>query len=145
MRVRDPDGVEWNVTRRWLHVPRWGRRRPDFDDPGIHFIPFEDASIAAVAVVVLVVLFLVIGLPLLLFPLALLVAVCGLVLRIVLRRPWVVEARSDRGEIAWRVRGAIGSRRAMLEIANAFARGDRDYSPPGAKRILPEPIVRSSA
>jgi hypothetical protein len=65
------------------------------------------------------------------------VALVGLAGRILLGRPWLVEARSERGELAWRVRGALGSRRAMLEIANAFARGDRDYSPRGATRILP--------
>ena len=144
MRVRDPDGVEWNVTRGWFHVPRWGRRRPDLDDPGLHLIPVEDASIAGILVVVLVVLFLVIGLPLLLVPLALLVAVGGLVLRVLLGRPWVVEARSERGELAWRVRGALGSRRAMFAIADAFARGDRDYTPAGATRVLPQPILRRS-
>ena len=52
-------------------------------------------------------------------------------------RSWVVEARSERGELAWRVRGARRAQRAEDEIAAAFGRGERSFSPTGAERVLP--------
>ena len=52
-------------------------------------------------------------------------------------RTWVVEARSERGELRWRVRGARRAQRALVEIASAFERGERAFSPSGAERLLP--------
>jgi hypothetical protein len=52
-------------------------------------------------------------------------------------RTWVVEARSERGELAWRVRNARQARRAEGEVAAAFERGERSFSPVGAERALP--------
>ena len=52
-------------------------------------------------------------------------------------RTWVVEGRSERGELAWRVRGARRARRVEREVAGAFERGERSFSPPGARRLLP--------
>jgi hypothetical protein len=54
-----------------------------------------------------------------------------------LGRPWVVEATSDRGELGWSVRGARRARRAQDEVAAAFERGERSFSPAGATRLLP--------
>ena len=53
-------------------------------------------------------------------------------------RPWLVEAKSERGELAWLVHGWRASRRAVAEVAAALSRGDRRYSPPGSKRPLPD-------
>jgi hypothetical protein len=53
-------------------------------------------------------------------------------------RPWVVEAKSERGELAWLVEGWRASRRAVTEIAAALSEGDRTYSPPGSTRLLPD-------
>ena len=53
-------------------------------------------------------------------------------------RPWVVEAKSERGELAWLVHGWRASRRAVTEVAAALSKGDRTYSPPGSKRLLPD-------
>jgi hypothetical protein len=50
---------------------------------------------------------------------------------------WVVEARSERGELAWRVRGRRRARLAEGEVAAAFERGERSFSPAGAERVLP--------
>ena len=52
-------------------------------------------------------------------------------------RTWLVEARSERGELGWRLRGARRARRAQADVANAFARGERSFSPAGAQRLLP--------
>ena len=57
--------------------------------------------------------------------------------RLGLWRAWAVEARSERGELAWRVRGARRARRVLGEVAGAFERGERSFSPAGAERLLP--------
>lgn len=140
MRVTDPDGVDWEVSRQWLHVPRWWRRDWDSGDV-VHFLPdFDDElGIVGVLVVLAVVAILVMGGWVLLVMLAaLLVAISGLLLRILFRRPWLVRARSERGELEWRVRGALGSRRAIHEVARALERGDRSVMPTGAQRVLPD-------
>lgn len=148
MRVRDLDGVEWEVSRRWLELPRWRVGRPRLEDMfgGSWDGELDLASIALYLVLVLglVVLFLV-GLPLLVLLAAFLVALGGLVVRIVFRRPWVVEARSEVGELRWRVRGTVGSRRAMHEIARALARGERSFSPAGAERLLESPFAHGAS
>ena len=57
--------------------------------------------------------------------------------RLGIGRSWAVEASSERGELGWRVRGARRARRAETDIAAAFARGERSFSPAGAQRLLP--------
>jgi hypothetical protein len=57
--------------------------------------------------------------------------------RLGLGRGWVVEASSERGELQWRLRGSRRARRAVEEVAAAFARGERSFSPAGAERLLP--------
>ena len=52
-------------------------------------------------------------------------------------RTWVVEARSERGELGWSLRGARRARRAQIDVASAFERGQRSFSPAGAERVLP--------
>lgn len=141
MQVTDPDGVEWEVSRQWLRVPRWRVGRPHLEDVVGAPIDsdFDLAGIAAwIALTLVLFVLLLVGLPLLVFLLAVLVAIVGLVSRVVFRRPWLVRARSDRGELEWRVRGALGSRRAIHEVARALERGDRSVLPKGAERVLPE-------
>ncbi len=147
MRVVDPEGVTWEVTRRWLEVPRWRVRRARLEDLTHVDVGFDaDLLGIAIGLVLLLLLFalLLIGLPVLVFLAALLVAVGGLVFRVVFGRPWVVEARSERGELQWRVRGTRRSRRAMQEIAAALARGERRFSPRGAQRVLPESPISTA-
>jgi hypothetical protein len=57
--------------------------------------------------------------------------------RLGLGRGWVVETRSERGELQWRVRGGRRARRAVEDVVAAFERGERSFSPAGAKRLLP--------
>jgi len=52
-------------------------------------------------------------------------------------RTWLVEASSERGELGWRIRGARRARRAQADVASAFERGERSFSPAGAERVLP--------
>jgi hypothetical protein len=137
MQVTDPDGVRWDVSRRWLQLPRWRLWRPWDYDPGGW--TFGDADLGTVLfIVVLLLLLILVGIPLLVFLVGALLAVASLAARILFGRPWVVEAKSERGQLEWRVRGTRGSRRAMQEIAAALRRGDRTFSPPHAERLLPE-------
>lgn len=124
MRVTDPDGVEWEVSRQWLHVRRWRAPRPGLGNKQEDDDDRERRKR--------------VGLPLLLLLAGFVFAVGGLVIRIVLRRPWLVRARSERGELEWRVRGTIGSRRAIHQVARALERGDRSAMPKGGERLLPE-------
>jgi hypothetical protein len=139
MRVTDPDGVEWEVSRQWLHVPRWRAPRVQLgsDFPSLEGEDFLVGLALAVLAVVIVFVLLVVGLPLLPLLAGFVFAVGGLVIRVVFRRPWLVRARSDGGELEWRVRGGLGSRRAMHEVAHAIERGDRTVVPKGGERVLP--------
>jgi hypothetical protein len=58
---------------------------------------------------------------------------------------WVVEARSERGELSWSIRGGRRARRAQREVANAFERGERTFTPTGGKRLLPDSPLSSDA
>ncbi|MGH3070640.1 MAG: hypothetical protein ACRDNB_00030 [Gaiellaceae bacterium] len=147
MRVTDPSGVEWDVSRQWLHVPRRRAGRPRVED-ALDAVRFFDGDVDAagivlsLALVAILILLFVFGLPLLVLLASFLVAVGGLVVRILFGRPWLVRARSSVGELEWRVRGALGSRRAIHEAAAALARGDRSVTPQGAERVLPESPLR---
>ncbi len=137
MRAVDPEGVEWEVTRSWLEVPRWRVGRPELTDmAGADWgTDFDLAGVVLWIVISLAVFaLLLVGLPVLIFLAAVLVAIGGLVFRIVFRRPWLVKAKSGTRELRWRVRGTLGSRRAIHEVAAAIARGDGGFTPRGAIR-----------
>src|SRR6187551_3429556 len=117
MRVEDPTGVEWDVTRRWLElVPLWRFGRQGASDLGHGVSGGSGDVVAVIAGLVIFALLLLVGIPLLLFLVALVAGIVGLATRLVFGRPWLVEARSERGELAWRVRGTRASRRAVDEI-----------------------------
>ncbi len=134
MHVTDPDGVEWEVCRDWLEVPRWWKQG-EVEGGGVFdaaCFPDFDADLGIVGflvVVAILVLLLLGGWVLLVMLAAVLVAIGGLLVRILFRRPWLVTARSAQAERRWRVRGTLGSRRAMHDIASALRRGDHDFAP----------------
>lgn len=128
MKVMDPHGRTVSVHRRWLP---WRRRRRDVDPSAGVEIAVGAADdpvglLLALASLVLLVPF-VLGLVLLVgevFLLVLLLPVAVL-LRILFRRPWTVEATS-RGHVLWseQVRGWTASGVRVLEIAAVYERGD---------------------
>ena len=103
--VTSPDGDQWRVKRRWMNRPlptlrgRWGRRDGERAVArGLDVVSFDftDSIVATVAGFVLVVLIVFVFFPLIgiAFELALvfLLLSSGIVGRVVLRRPWIVEA-----------------------------------------------------
>ncbi len=143
VKVVDLQGVEWAVRRRWL--PRYeGRglrerlrqrrarsaaKRGDdkshwYDALDFDFVGDSLSGVAITLVIVgAVILFILFGWPLLLalvdLVIVLVVAVIGVVGRLVFRRPWTVEACSATGE-RHEVR-VVGWRRAG-EMVHAMAR-----------------------
>ena len=123
--MRSPDGRTWVVRRRW--VPRlgaetvWGRFHRRFRqtvkrtsdvadaDPGCLDL-LGEGLVAAIAVVLAVIVLIFVLIPLLVavvdVVIVLLLALLGVAGRILLRRPWTVEARADDGAVlVWRVVG----------------------------------------
>ena len=107
-KVQTPNGT-WVVRRRWVKWrPRWlwRRRRKEGEEPApgdsgwsaIDFLDLPDLDWLAIIVVAIValVLFVFFVLPALVFVLQLLIFLvllgATIVLRVVLRRPWVIEA-----------------------------------------------------
>jgi len=131
VRVVSPDGSAWVVRRRWLPgtstdsiTTRFGRRfrrvaersGDGLDvDPGCGEVLGEGiaAAIALIAIVLLLV-FVVIPLLVALAEVAILLLLAGAILiaRVVLRRPWIVEAVEADGDahrwdvVGWRASGA---------------------------------------
>jgi len=143
--VTAPDGTRWRVGRRWVTGParrfsprRRLRRLTDRDQSGwFAWVEPGDAlgggddllsGIAlAVAAVVVVVLFVFVVIPLagILLELLLLTFLLGsgIVGRVLLRRPWVIEAvdvAQPERVSAFGVRGWRRSRRALRELAAAI-------------------------
>jgi hypothetical protein len=136
-RVTAPDGARWSVRRQWaprLHgrglrsrmssrrANRRRKRSAKSDDTRDRWydhldVPFDGLDelawvVLAIAVIVVLVLF---GIPLILAVidalLFLVLLISGVVARLLLRRPWTVEATSDRGDrlldqvAGWRASG----------------------------------------
>ncbi len=149
-----PDGSRWQVRRRWLNEPvrkfRWRPGRPGRpDDSGwldaLNFSEGSDDLLAgvaiAVAAAVALALFVFVLLPLfgLLLELALVVALVssGLLGRVFLRRPWIVEAaqvgepgRVERFAVTgWRrsgrMRGELEAAIRATGVPAALAEGRR--------------------
>ena len=93
MKVQDPDGQTWRVTRRWFP---WRLRWRDVDDNGGGFDLGDDLIISLLLLVLFLVLAPVVG-PLILgsmeLVLILLVLPFAVLGRVLLGRKWSVEAR----------------------------------------------------
>lgn len=131
-RVTDIDGRAWVVRRRWAprHVSMarsWLERRRAERGGGdgsgwadLFTLPadLDDLAFVAIAIAVIVLLF-VAGVPLLLavvdLAVVLVLTLLGVLARVVLRRPWTVEARSDDGSVV--ERQVVGWRAAGEQVA----------------------------
>jgi hypothetical protein len=119
-----------------------GRRAADAADvPDAGCLPdaLDDLALVLVVVAVVVVL-LVVGIPLVLalvdLALLVLLTVLGIAARMVLRRPWVVEAdASDGRQVLWRVVGWRDSGELVSAAADALAHGIS--LPPGSESRPP--------
>lgn len=146
--VTAPDGVRWRVGRRWLP---WRFRRRKFDLADMPWTldgPIamaDDAAgclLGALLGMLTLVLFFVVILPLFLAvveAMALVVAVLlGVAARLVLRRPWIVQAGrvGHPGWVAWKVVGWRRSGEVVDEIARRLQAGRRDIDIdlPGVRR-----------
>jgi len=136
-RVVAPDGTRWTVRRRWVHAPvrpRWrGTRDADAfnladlgGDLGDSGILGAIAAIIAIVVLAAFVAFVLLPLAILLVEVLLFVLLAGLGLfgRVLLRRPWKIEARADDGRRTVReVAGWRDSRDAIAQLAADAERG----------------------
>lgn len=138
--VTSPTGVTWTVRRRWLPHregigprARWRRHRERGGSDwasGIDALDFG-SDLAGIAIVlgliVLILVLLFFGWPLVLIGIdlawLLLVGIFGTIGRVVLRRPWRVEARSDGERRDWFVQGLRQSGRHRDEIARQLRHG----------------------
>jgi hypothetical protein len=144
------DGRPWRVGRRWLPW-RWGLRRPvrDLDnlpDPdaagclGDAIGEALEAFFVAILAIVAIVLFVVFVVPVLIalieVVLLLLLVLAGVAARVVLRRPWIVDARV-RGDVgvplSWKVVGWRRSGEVIQEVATQLAAGPNVIAPRDAE------------
>jgi len=148
--VVSPDGRNWIVRRRL--APRlgaeslWGRFHKRYRkaveqtgdvadvDPGCLDVVGE-GIVAAIGVIIVVLVLIFIAIPLLVaivdFVIVIGIALLGIGARIVLRRPWVVEASAGGGlTFRWRVVGWKASGERVDEIAKQIAAG---ATPTGAE------------
>jgi hypothetical protein len=138
VKVRDPAGQTWRVTRRW--VP-WRRRLKGSLDamPDLPVGLGDDPVSAVIGIVFLVILLpflllaLVAGLELLLLLLVLPFAALG---RIALGRHWTVEAR--RGFTIWWEAEAGSWQASGLRIHDVAASIERGDPPPRTVGLTPE-------
>ena len=132
-----PDGTRWRVRRRWLDrpLPDLRKRLNEYREEntgegmldGFWYIGTGDSPWVGIAIAVGVILLVFLVLPLIGIAIELILIVLllgsGLVGRVVLRRPWTVEARNlDAPErtASYAVKGWQRSGRAATEIATAI-------------------------
>jgi hypothetical protein len=137
-RVHAPDGRAWSIRRRWIPHregkglrARWARRRRlgDIADvPDVGGCADDLTGLAIVlGLIVLIVLIVLFGGPVLLLGIDLLwllfVGLIGLLGRVVLRRPWRVEAVSGSDRRSWFVSGYRAAGRQRDEVARQLQHG----------------------
>jgi hypothetical protein len=144
--VLAPDGARWRVRRRWLggrSLPRWrGMRGGDVGDSVLDLfgslggdnILGTIAFVAALAAAVALLVFFLLPLAILLVELLvfLLLVALGIAARVLLRRPWLLEADDGVMTRRWVVSGWRASQEALAEIAAALERGDAQVLPSAA-------------
>jgi hypothetical protein len=147
--VRSPDGERWRVRRRWTDKPlqlrrRWivGRREvAESSLDGLWGLDLLNGASGLVAVGVAALLVIVL-LPLLGVALELifllLVILSGLAGRILLGRPWIVEAENldhRSRSLAFAVRGWTRSRTTVAELATALEASGAPVEIPSAEPV----------
>ncbi len=144
--VTAPDGRKWTLGRHWL--PRRKRfKKADLTDVGpdggFLDIGGDDLGVFGVIIAVVVGVFLALFLVLLLFNvfaiaiellLVILVALAGVIGRVVFRRPWIVFARAGEERLEWPVVGYFNSRRRIQEISGQLALGTQLEPAPRDRR-----------
>ena len=161
--VVGPDGRAWKVGRRWLPERVRVRREPDLHEDGDgdgwslgDAFSLDDISpaaiVAAVALLVLVTFLATVVWPLVAFILELVVLgalfVAGAAARLLLRRPWRVEAHTPGPPprvLAWEAAGWRRSRRVVDEVAGALRAGEEPIEPREAVVVVPPQSCESLA
>ena len=145
----DGTGRTWAVRRRWVarfrgrspwerltgRVRRMAKETVRSTGEGAGAADAEWGWVLIVFAVAIVAVIVVLPLFLALVEVVALLVVAGVALlaRILLRRPWVVEARAGDGEVLrWRVVGWRASGAKVLEVADDLAAG---VVPPDAERV----------
>lgn len=149
--MTSPDGARWRVRLRWLDRPlpdlrkRFREHREENSGEnlldGFWFIDTADSPWVGIALSVALILLVFLLLPLIGIAIELILIVLllgsGLIGRVVLRRPWTVEAQNlDTAEhsTSYAVKGWQRSRRAATEIATAIeASGPPEHITEGVK------------
>jgi hypothetical protein len=144
VRVRTPDGTVWTVRRRWIpHREGKGvsqrfrnrRTKPELDGLDLPFSFASDLEGLAIVLglIVVFVALLILGWPLLLLGIDLawlaIVGVFGVIGRVVLRRPWRVEATSDTDRHDWYVQGFRAAGRLRDDLGNQYRHGHQPLPP----------------
>jgi hypothetical protein len=153
MKVTAPDGSTWMVRRRWLAwSPRWpnrprrikrsGEKREKGDRWSWLDLPIDELSLVIVLVLAVFLILIIFVLPALIFVLQVLVflVLAGLAVagRVLLRRPWKIEAvraGDPPQKLEWEVVGFWRSRRVLREIAQGLSMGHRFIEPEGSRLI----------
>ena len=138
--MKGPDNRQWRVGRRWFpglgnesvaarfhrRYRQWSRHG-DVVDPGCGDFALE-GLVAGIIVIVAVLVLVLVALPLVLAVVDLFIvivlALLGVVGRVVLRRPWIVQARSREGTVVeWPVVGWRASGARVEEVARQLESG----------------------
>ena len=143
-----PDGATWTVRRRWIphrdgvgvraRLKRRTKRGLDALDIPDFGIDLEGIAIV-IALVALLVIALVFGWPILLLGIdlawLLLVGIFGTIGRVLLRRPWRVEATTDAERYEWFAPGFRAAGHLRDDLANQFRHGAKPHE--AARSELP--------
>jgi hypothetical protein len=158
--VTSPDGVRWRVRRRWLDRPlpslrnRWsGKRGEKALERGLDVASageFVDNIWVTVAGIVVIAVAVFILLPLLglafEFVLVFLLLSSGILGRLLLDRPWIVEAAPEgetEDHTVFAVKGWRRSNEALRELRTAISAGAPPETIADARRQATRPAVAS--